>query len=92
MNRCVWDEAKRLANIRKHGIDFADVPAVFDRVTLTYEDTRFDHGEQRFTTIGLLRELVILVAHTESDDTIRIIHARKADKETAPQYFEYFRN
>ncbi|WP_315791195.1 BrnT family toxin [Fischerella sp. JS2] len=25
-----WDEAKRLANLRKHGIDFTDVPAVFD--------------------------------------------------------------
>lgn len=90
--RFVWDETKRLANIRKHGIDFVDVPAVFDGATLTYEDTTFDYGEQRFVTIGLLREIVILVAHTESDDTIRIIHARKADQKTAKRYLEYFQN
>jgi len=92
MIRFVWDETKRLSNIKKHGIDFTDVPAVFEGVTLTYEDTRFDYGERRFVTIGLLREIVILVAHTESDDTFRIIHARKANQKTAKRYFEYVRN
>lgn len=25
-----WNEAKRLTNLRKHGIDFTDIPSVFD--------------------------------------------------------------
>jgi hypothetical protein len=90
MAKFLWDEDKRLANVRKHGIDFEDLPAVFDGKTLTYEDTRFDYDEHRFVTIGLLSVTVILIAHTETDDTIRIIHARKANKATAKRYFEYF--
>ena len=60
-----WDEAKRLTNLRKHGIDFADVPAVFDGDILTVEDERLDYGEQRFVTFGLLTWRVIAVVHTE---------------------------
>ncbi|MHC5611477.1 MAG: BrnT family toxin [Nostoc sp.] len=33
-----WDEAKRLTNLRKHGIDFIDILAVFDGDTVTVED------------------------------------------------------
>lgn len=40
-----WDEAKRLANLRKHGIDFLDVSIVFEGDTLTVEDNRYDYGE-----------------------------------------------
>ena len=36
--RFEWDEAKRLANIEKHGIDFADVPPMFDGDVITIED------------------------------------------------------
>lgn len=50
-----WDEAKQLTNLRKHGINFADVPAVFDGDILTVEDERLDYGEQRFVTFGLQR-------------------------------------
>jgi hypothetical protein len=35
-----WDEAKRLANLRKHAIDFADLPTVFAGDMLTVEDNR----------------------------------------------------
>jgi len=85
-----WDESKRRENIHKHGIDFRDVLAVFDGPTLTYRDDRFSYGEHRYITIGLLRETVVLIAHTESDDTVRIIHARKASKKTATRFFESF--
>ncbi|MDD3609652.1 MAG: BrnT family toxin [Halothiobacillaceae bacterium] len=92
MTKFEWDEDKRLANIRKHGIDFVDMPAMFEGDTLSYEDTRFEYREYRLITIGRLRDFVVLVAHTETDDTIRIIHARKASKETARHYSEHFRN
>jgi hypothetical protein len=49
-----WDEAKRHRNFAKHGLDFADAKAVFNGVTFTFEDERFDYGEERFVTIGML--------------------------------------
>lgn len=83
-----WDEAKRLANIEKHGIDFADVPPMFDGDVLTIEDNRFEYGETRYITFGLLNYRVIVVAHTEEDDLIRIISARKATINEEKRYFE----
>ena len=49
-----WDDNKRLANVQNHMIDFADAVVVFDGDTVTVEDDRFDYGEQRFITLGLL--------------------------------------
>ncbi len=68
-----WDESKRISNLRKHSIDFSDVPAVFDGSIVTVEDDRFDYGEGRFVTFGLLQGRVIAVVHTESEDSIRVI-------------------
>lgn len=85
--RFEWDEDKCCANIRKHSIDFADVVEVFGGYTRTYEDSRYHYGERRFTTIGLLRGTVVHFAHTETHDTIRIIHARKADRRSAAAFF-----
>ena len=50
-------------------------------------DDRFDYGEYRFTTLGLLNGIVLLVAHTETDEIIRIISARKATKYEEKRYF-----
>ncbi|GAB4580238.1 MAG: hypothetical protein Fur0022_29770 [Anaerolineales bacterium] len=54
-----WDETKRIANLHKHGIDFIDVPAIFQRDTVTVLDERFDYGEIRYLTLGLLKSRVI---------------------------------
>ena len=86
--RFEWDEAKRRINIRRHGIDFVDATEVFDGVTLTIEDTRFDYGETRYVTVGLLRGRVVVIAHTEQDDVIRIISVRKATKNEEANYFK----
>ncbi|MBC6454529.1 MAG: BrnT family toxin [Hormoscilla sp. SP5CHS1] len=75
-----WDEAKRFANIDKHGIDFIDASSVFNGDTATVEDNRYNYGEQRFVTFGILQGRVIAVVHTERDQLIRIISARKATK------------
>lgn len=83
-----WDENKRLANIRKHGIDFIDVEVVFEGDTVTVEDDRFDYKEQRFITLGLLEARVIVIVHTERDNLIRIISARKATKNEEIRYFQ----
>jgi uncharacterized DUF497 family protein len=83
-----WDETKRLANLKKHGIDFADVPAMFDGDVFTIQDERFDYGETRYITFGLLKFHVIVVAHTDENNIIRIISARKATKDEEKRYFE----
>ncbi|MBE9103071.1 BrnT family toxin [Vacuolonema iberomarrocanum] len=87
-----WDEAKRLANLRKHGIDFVDLPALFAGEILTIEDTRYSYSEQRFITFGLLQGRVTAVVHTEREDRIRIISARKATKYEQRVFFEQFSN
>jgi uncharacterized protein len=79
-----WDEAKRRANLKKHGIDFVDAEKIFSGVTLTAEDTREAYGEPRFLT---LEDQVVSVTHTERGDDIRIISIRKATKHEARYYF-----
>ncbi len=83
-----WDEAKRFANIQKHGIDFVGIEKVFAGATLTILDDRFDYGESRFVTLGLLSGRVVVIAHTETPDVIRIISVRKATKNEEAGYFK----
>ena len=64
--RFEWDEGKRRANVRKHGIDFVDVEAVFAGTIVTVVDDRFHYDEERFVTLGLLNGRVVVVAHTEN--------------------------
>lgn len=85
-----WDEAKRRQNLLKHGVDFAEAESIFSGVTFTVEDTREAYGEQRFLTLGLLREQVVSVTHTERDSEVRIISIRKATKREARFYFSNF--
>ena len=87
-----WDEAKRRVNLRKHGIDFRDAPKIFRGFTLTAEDDREFHGEQRFLTLGLLEDQVVSVAHAERGKDIRIISIRKAMKHEARFYFSQITN
>ncbi|QCS48598.1 BrnT family toxin [Picosynechococcus sp. PCC 11901] len=87
-----WDPTKRLTNLRKHGIDFIDVPAIFEGQIITVEDTRYDYGEQRFVTFGLLQGRVMAIVHTERENLIRIISARKATKYEQQTYFERLSN
>lgn len=86
--KVVWDEAKRNANLRKHGFDFADAEAVFSGITFTIEDRRFDYGEPRFITLGMLQDTVVVMTHTEARATIRIISMRKATRNEQILYFQ----
>jgi uncharacterized DUF497 family protein len=47
-----------------------------------------EYEEGRFVTFGLLREHVVAVAHTEDEQTIRFISARKATRRETEQYFK----
>ncbi|MBI3422481.1 MAG: BrnT family toxin [Acidobacteria bacterium] len=87
-----WDVAKCQTNLAKHGIDFADVGPLFDGVTVTMPDDRFDYGEERFVTLGLLNGFVLVVVHTETDKVIRLISVRKATKNEEKSYFNEIAN
>ncbi len=86
--RYMWNEAKRKANLKKHGLDFADAEQVFNSPLVIIEDTRMAYGEQRMIGIGLLDFLVVLIVHVESDDEIRIISMRKADSDETDLYYK----
>ena len=87
-----WDEAKRQSNIQKHGIDFLGIERVFAGQTITILDDRIDYGEPRFVTVGLLQGHVVVIAHTETDEVIRIISVRKATKHEEISYFKEIAN
>ena len=82
-----WDESKRKANLRKHGVEFADAVSILDDpCAVTIEDR--DHDEQRFITLGMDafgRLLVVVYAYREPD-AIRLISARQAEPHERRQY------
>ena len=86
------DEDKRQTNIRQHGVDFLDVPPLFDGYIITVEDNRFAYDETRYITIGLLKGRALAVTHTERGEKIRLISARKATKYEEVTYFEQITN
>ena len=85
--RFIWDEAKRQANLNKHGVDFTDAERVFAGPTFTFEDDREDYGEQRWVTLGLLGVQVVVVVHTETAEEIRVISMREADNNEQLLFF-----
>lgn len=91
--RVEWDEAKNRRNIRKHGIDFADVEEMFNHPLLTLQDDRYDYGEPRWISIGRLQTLIAVVVYTERDqDVVRIISARKATRYEVRHYEQAIEN
>jgi hypothetical protein len=83
-----WDDDKATANLRKHGIDFADAVSVFsDDLAITIPDERFD--EERFITVGMdAFSRVLVVVYTWRGNEIRLISARKATRRERKQYEE----
>jgi uncharacterized protein len=92
--RFEWDEAKRRSNLRDHEIDFAAVEKeeIFGRETVTRLDDRFEYGERRFLTLGLLKGEVVAITHTETDEVVRLISVRKASKNEESIYFKEVKN
>lgn len=86
--RYTHDPQKRAANLKKHGYDFTDAPQVIesDR-TVTFEDRRFAYDEQRFISLGVLREEVVVIITAETDEEIRVISMRKAERNEQEIYY-----
>ena len=84
-----FDPAKRAANLKKHGLDLADARQVIESgQTVTFEDKRFDYSEERFVTLGPLGDTLVAVVTAETEDHIRIISMRKADRHEQAIYRE----
>lgn len=83
-----WDEAKRRANYRKHGLDFRDAEKVFQGMTLTAEDKRQDYGEKRLISLGRLEDIVVVVVYTERSEKVRLISMRRANQKERRAYEE----
>lgn len=77
-----WDTAKAAENLAKHGVSFEEAATVFrDRLSATGADPDHSVGEERFITFGVSTSgRLLVVAHTERGDTIRIISARLATR------------
>lgn len=83
-----WDEAKRRAVKRKHGIDLADVPRAFYRPMLEEFDLGHSISEDRWRAIALLDDRVVVLVYTYRSDSIRLISARPAEPHEERLYFE----
>jgi len=77
-----WDENKAMMNLRKHGVSFPEAVKVFDDpyAVEQFDDAHSTEQEQRLWRLGLVGLRLIYVVFTATEDTIRIIHVRKANK------------
>jgi uncharacterized DUF497 family protein len=74
--RIVWDEPKRLSNIDKHGLDFADIAGEFflDALVVPAKDGRF-------VAIGKLNdEAVAVVFARRGREAVSVISTRSASR------------
>ncbi len=85
-----WDPVKARKNLRKHGVTFEDASSVFyDLLAMTGADPDHSKEEERMVTFGLSSSgQLLVVAHTERSDAIRIISARVATKQERKIYEE----
>lgn len=81
-----WNEDKRKANLDKHGVDFLDAALIFEGTTVDRIDDRFDYGEVRWVSMGMVDATLYVIVYTEENDTIRIISAWKASKRERREY------
>ncbi len=85
-----WDHRKAESNLKKHGISFQEAASIFgDALSITYNDPDHSKKERRFITAGTSRTgKLLMVAHTDRGDNVRIISARKMTRQERRYYEE----
>lgn len=85
-----WDPKKAVSNQRKHGVSFhAAGTALEDPLGTTYPDPAHSQEEERFITIGSSAlQRILVVAHADRGDSVRLISARRATKRERQFYEE----
>ncbi|MEO8884385.1 MAG: BrnT family toxin [Devosia sp.] len=82
-----WDEEKNRSNIVKHRLGFARASQIFARPIWTVVDDRFDYGEIRRVSVGMMDDgALVTVVHTRRDEITRIISARPASRMERMRY------
>lgn len=88
-----WDKRKENANLNKHGISFEEARATFyDENAIQFFDPDHSDEEDRFILLGIshkLNTLVVCHCFREQETSVRIISARKADKDEENFYWSY---
>jgi uncharacterized protein len=86
-----WDPRKGATNFKKHGIDFHEAATVLsDTLSTTFPDEdHSDPADKRFITVGMSkRQRVLVIVHTDEQDAVRIISARRATRHERKFYEE----
>ena len=85
-----WDPIKAKMNRKKHGVAFEEAAtALSDPMAVTGADPDHSDYEERYITFGVsARNRLLVVSHTEEDESIRLISARKASKGERELYEE----
>ena len=81
-----WDPIKDQINFTKHRIHFSTAAKIFDGPILEEEDTRRDYGETRIIALGRSEGRIVSVVYTRRNSVIRIISARKANRDERAEY------
>jgi uncharacterized DUF497 family protein len=86
--RFIWDENKNRETLKRHGIDFDTAIFVFkDPNYIKIFDEVHSINEERWNIIGIVNDVVLFVVETEiTDNIIRIISARKANRPEREKY------
>ena len=86
-----WDNKKNKINTRKHGVSFEEAQTVFyDEYAIQFFDPEHSEDEDRFILLGSntkLKTLVVCHCFRQKERVIRIISARKADREEEQEYW-----
>jgi uncharacterized DUF497 family protein len=85
-----WDSRKARSNLAKHGVGFEEASTIFgDPLSLTIPDPEHSLAEKRHITMGrAFNGKLLVVVHTDRDDNIRIISARRANRRERKFYEE----
>ncbi len=81
-----YDPAKRAKTLAERGLDFADAEELLNGPVFEFVDARFDYGEARITSIGLLRGRMLVLVWTRRGDDKHIISMRKANAREQARY------
>ena len=86
--RFEWNALKAAGNLRKHGVSFHEAVTVFfDPLSATGDDPDHSGDERRLVTFGMSSSgRLLVVAHTDQNDAIRIITAREATRSERKLY------
>lgn len=87
--KITFDPEKRKVTLNQRGLDFDDAADLLAGVHFTRPDQRYDYGEDRYISVGLIGDETIVVVWTQRHDSRRIISMRKADRDEREQYQQW---